>query len=237
MNGSLEFGKKLRSARQRAGNTISEIADRYGLQESTVQKWETGQRLPKPDMIFTLEKDFGFKFGDLLSLTKHAYLLDKMISSESVPHGSEYKIEGALPTIVIDVYRLAEEQDSQDTIAGEPRVVTDGGRPVGKIERQIAVVTRVADSTSFGIIVPDDAMEPRILLESIAIITPSASLDSGHFCFAMLIGGKQLLRRYREVGKNTVLEPLNDKHEVIVLNENESEKSIFYRLKAVLTEY
>ena len=157
--------------------------------------------------------------------------------SPSDPPPAQSIIENPIPIVYIDVYRL--KNPDQINEAGDPQVVTkgNGGVPVGEIEHQIPIAKHLVDGRSFGIFVPDDSMEPRILQNSIAAITPSAPLRSGDICYAMLPGGKQVLRKYKKLGKNVILEGFNEKSETILLTEPEIKVAIFYRMKAVVIEY
>ena len=50
------FPEKLKAARHRAGLTLQQVADMYGVTKAAVSHWETGKRLPPEKEVFTQDE-------------------------------------------------------------------------------------------------------------------------------------------------------------------------------------
>lgn len=57
--------KKLRKYRMNAGHTIYSLADRLGVNHSTVSYWENGIKFPRPAKMMELENIFGVGYREL----------------------------------------------------------------------------------------------------------------------------------------------------------------------------
>jgi transcriptional regulator with XRE-family HTH domain len=64
------FGWNLRIARQRAGLTQQDLADRLGIKQSGISLWERGLCVPKPASIARLAKALEIEPSELLRETK-----------------------------------------------------------------------------------------------------------------------------------------------------------------------
>lgn len=65
-------GRKMRELREKAGLTQCGLAEKVGVQRSTVAMWETGQRYPRPDKLLKLEALFGVPAGDIIRAINEA---------------------------------------------------------------------------------------------------------------------------------------------------------------------
>lgn len=62
----------MRELREKAGLTQCGLAEKVGVQRSTVAMWETGQRYPRPDKLLKLEALFGVPAGDIIRAINEA---------------------------------------------------------------------------------------------------------------------------------------------------------------------
>lgn len=60
-------GQLVRRARQKAGLSQAELADRLGTKQPVIARWETGQRSPDYDMVARAVAACGFEMETLLS--------------------------------------------------------------------------------------------------------------------------------------------------------------------------
>lgn len=59
--------KRLKKYRMDAGYTIYSLADRLGVNFSTVSYWENGVKFPRPKTMMELEELFGVGYRDLFT--------------------------------------------------------------------------------------------------------------------------------------------------------------------------
>lgn len=59
------FGRVLRERRDAAGVGQAELAQRFGVTQSTVSKWERGRLVPDLETVLRLEDELGFRLDDL----------------------------------------------------------------------------------------------------------------------------------------------------------------------------
>lgn len=62
-----EVPKKLKKYRMDAGFTIYSLADRLGVNYSTVSYWENGVKFPRPNKMMELEDLFDVSYRELFS--------------------------------------------------------------------------------------------------------------------------------------------------------------------------
>ena len=60
------MGESMRRLRKDAGLTQQEAADRIGVGQSTVAMWETGNCLPRMNLLKKIAEVYGCKMADLL---------------------------------------------------------------------------------------------------------------------------------------------------------------------------
>ena len=65
----MEFGKKIRQLRFKAGMTQEQLAERLGIGPQSVSKWETGVSMPDITSLPLLAEIFGVSIDDLFDLT------------------------------------------------------------------------------------------------------------------------------------------------------------------------
>lgn len=82
-----EFGNYLCALRRKRGLTQRELADRLGVSDKAVSKWENGRSMPKSRIIVQLAALYGVSAGDLLSGGRRIGLPDGAVISplESAP--------------------------------------------------------------------------------------------------------------------------------------------------------
>lgn len=59
------FGRLIAERRKAAGIRQSELAERFGVDQSTVSKWERGRLVPDLETVLRLEDELGFRLDDL----------------------------------------------------------------------------------------------------------------------------------------------------------------------------
>ncbi len=70
--------------RKRAGLTQEQVAEKLGVDRTTVSKWDTATNMPRADLLFKIASLYGCDVNDLLSTT------DTKSDEESIP-GNEGK--------------------------------------------------------------------------------------------------------------------------------------------------
>jgi transcriptional regulator with XRE-family HTH domain len=61
------FGTRLRSLRERAGMTQTQLAEKVGTDQSHISRWERNAAVPELAMVERLAATFGVSAGELLS--------------------------------------------------------------------------------------------------------------------------------------------------------------------------
>ena len=82
-----EFGNYLCALREKKGFTQGELAERLGVSNKAVSKWENGRSRPKSRIIVQLAALYGVSADDLLSGGRRIEPCDAVITSplESAP--------------------------------------------------------------------------------------------------------------------------------------------------------
>ena len=62
----------MRELREKAGLTQCGLAEKVGVDRTTVTKWENGQVYPRPDKLLKLEALFGVPAGDIIRAINEA---------------------------------------------------------------------------------------------------------------------------------------------------------------------
>ncbi|MDA2396333.1 helix-turn-helix transcriptional regulator [Bacillus cereus] len=65
MEKNKKLPKRLRKYRMNAGFTIYTLADRLGVNHTTVSNWENGKKHPRPDKMMELEDMFNVGYREL----------------------------------------------------------------------------------------------------------------------------------------------------------------------------
>ncbi|MCA9033120.1 MAG: helix-turn-helix transcriptional regulator [Planctomycetaceae bacterium] len=112
---SVEFGNRLREAREKKGLSQAEMAQKSGLQPSAVSHFESGRRAPSFDNLR--------KLADALSVT-----IDFLLGRESEPHSSGPTVQ----KLFRDFEKLS--ADDQETVAGFAEMLAAKNRQKGNGE-------------------------------------------------------------------------------------------------------
>lgn len=112
---SVEFGNRLREAREKKGLSQAELAQKSGFQPSAVSHFESGRRSPSFDNLR--------KLADALSVT-----IDFLLGREPEPHSSG----PAVQKLFRDFEKLS--ADDQETVASFAEMLAAKNRQKGEGE-------------------------------------------------------------------------------------------------------
>ncbi|MGI6005015.1 MAG: helix-turn-helix domain-containing protein [Christensenellales bacterium] len=84
-NGENIFGSRLRSLRQNMGSTQQEVADALGMDRSTLNKYETGDRVPNMVTVKRLALFYGVSVDELTSVPEEMIpvALDNLLAGDT----------------------------------------------------------------------------------------------------------------------------------------------------------
>lgn len=72
-NGMTDISRRIREIRKRLRENQAEFAQRLGVTQSTISKWEAGTHIPETSYIITLAELGGYEVGELIDYDDHAF--------------------------------------------------------------------------------------------------------------------------------------------------------------------
>ena len=81
---SINFGPRIQAARKAKGLTQKELADRLGVQNTTVSNWENNLTEPNGDLIRQLCEVLDLTPNELYGMTDSTSTLDDLIRAEPI---------------------------------------------------------------------------------------------------------------------------------------------------------
>lgn len=92
----IQIGKFIAALRKEAGLTQEQLAEKLGITNKTVSRWETGTYLPSADMLLAMSELFSVTINELLSgrrLTSEEYQQAAEENLTEVVHASSFTLQ------------------------------------------------------------------------------------------------------------------------------------------------
>ncbi len=183
---------KLRQLRNQKGVTQAELANRLGVTQQAVGKWETGRSSPDPITLMRLAEYFGVSVDVLLGR------------------------EGAL---VGEVRPYMPASEAMVPVVGSVRA---GYGALAFAEDLGEAAATVRDPESyFYLVVKGDSMEPRIHDGDLALVRKQTTLDDGDLGVIVYGDEEGTLKRFLRKGNAVILQPFNPAYETKILSGEE----------------
>ena len=100
----VESGKRIKEMRKRSGMTQAELAEKLGITDRAVSKWENGRGMPELSLLKPLSEELGVTINEILSgerIQSERYL-DKL--EENMINTIEYSEEQKEKSDIIGSY-------------------------------------------------------------------------------------------------------------------------------------
>ena len=173
--------------------------------KSTIAMWETGKRLPSPELYEQIADYFNVDIDYLYGRTT----IRKKIHYDS--QGNEYVLNGLSKGVTINVLgRVA---------AGLPMEAIENIIDTEEISEQLA-----STGEFFGLQIHGDSMEPRMYENDVVIVRKQEDAESGDIVIAMVNGNDATCKRLMKYAGSIALLSLNPKYEPMVFSEKEIEE-------------
>lgn len=173
----MEFGKKLRSLRIKAGLTQLDIAEKLDVSAAAIGAWENGRAKPRLTKLGQLAELLGTSAADLMGETPEPVR----------PNGAQYV---TLPVLV----------------AGHAGEFTDEFGPDEVADVPISVLERVNDPDAYLMRVRGSCMNRRFADGENALLSPRCEPRNGD-AVAAEYNGEMILRSYYRGASTLVLSP------------------------------
>ena len=181
------------------------MAKELCVSKSTIAMWETGKRLPSPELYEQIADYFNVDIDYLYGRTT----IRKKIHYDS--QGNEYVLNGLSKGVTINVLgRVA---------AGLPMEAIENIIDTEEISEQLA-----STGEFFGLQIHGDSMEPRMYENDVVIVRKQEDAESGDIVIAMVNGNDATCKRLMKYAGSIALLSLNPKYEPMVFSEKEIEE-------------
>ncbi len=226
-------GERVRRARQAAGMTLADLAERLGVSKSQVSLWESGKRSLSDEWAAAIEAALGVDDGSIVEAVRWAEtpasvraqvaasadLADRLrdaarrgVSLDDLLARGELGrlVESASGNIESPRMLAARIPVINKVSAGYPAEFTDLDYPARVADAYVACPD-VTDADAFAARVVGDSMAPAYREGEIVVFSPSAAVDSGCDCFVRFEDrGESTFKRVFFDDEATVrLQPLN----------------------------
>lgn len=192
--------KKIREIRGRVGLSQTEFAEKLGVTQHTVSRWETGLQRPRDTVLMKISQIFGIQ-------------VDDVIVAESAPPHLHVPAEGGLVPVV------------GITDAGPGLEAYDGDYPAGFSDEWVSRPHGLKDKSAFGLrIGPEsDSMYPALKPGMLVVVSPNIGAKSGDMAFVKTKDGDSRIKEV-QFGDNELIliSYKNDKREAVPNSEVEA---------------
>ncbi len=122
-----------------------------------------------------------------------------------------------------------------DANCGDNGVVwSDGGLPVGEGLETIDLPVAWLNENSFCLRVHNDSMEPTLLEGDVVLVNPTLDAGDGDIVFVRMPDGEKLIKRYRRVEDQVILESDNRRYPPIVLTIDNGKGAKMYKVVSLV---
>lgn len=191
----MEIGDRIRIKRNELGMTLLELANKIGVREATVQRYESGS-------IKNLKQSTISALSDALNVTP-AYLMgwEDEDPSSTPPGVIRVPVYGVIPagipmSAIEEVLDYEEMPESRDTVGKE----------------------------FFALRLKGDSMFPNYLDGDIVIFQRQDTCDSGKDCAVMVNGDDATFKRIERKTNGIMLKPLNPNYDTLFFTNKEIEE-------------
>lgn len=191
------FSENLKKSRLNSGMKVDEIASSLGVSQQTYYNYESGNREPSIENIVVLAKLFGVSADYLFGLTDDT---GTKISPQTPIKESTIKVFEKIPAGVEDI----------DTIPY-----------IDEIE---VSKTMVEDDSLFGLIIPDNSMNPEYFDGDIVIAKLGADVQNGDDIIVSVGNSDAKIRRIQKMSGGIRLKTLNPAYESEYFSNEDIEK-------------
>lgn len=199
-----EFKNIFLSLRNEKKYSQETMAKKLCVSKSTIAMWETGKRLPSPELYEQIADYFNVDIDYLYGRTD----IRKKIHYDN--QGNEYVLTQLSKGVTINVLgRVA---------AGIPIEAIENIIDTEEISEQLA-----STGEFFGLQIHGDSMEPRMYENDVVIVRKQDDAESGDIVIAMVNGNDATCKRLMKYAGSIALLSLNPKYEPMVYTEEEIE--------------
>ncbi len=200
------LGNQLKSLRKQKKITQAELAQRLGITQQAVGRWETSASSPDPDTLVRIAEIFEVSVDSLLGREQtfarnvHPYI---PAAECMVP---------VIGSVRAGYNALAFEED----YGSEPATVRD-------------------PENYFYLVVKGESMEPRISDGDLALVRRQQTLDNGDLGVVVYGEGDGTLKRFFRRGSTIILQPFNPDYETLTIT-GEALEDLYIAGKVVETK-
>jgi phage repressor protein C with HTH and peptisase S24 domain len=190
----LSFAQALKTFRVKAGLKQTDLAEKVGVTGSYVCLLEIGKRPPPSDEVaVAMEQVLGLAPRTLVRLAHFARTPEDVREATDAERLYVGRADGTADAPALRHIPLINK-----VAAGYPADFTDLDYPVGVADGYV-MVPDVADLQAFAITVCGASMEPRFREGDVLIISPSAPVSAGDFCFVRVDAGGHPTTTFKQV--------------------------------------
>lgn len=199
-----EFKNIFLSLRNEKKYSQETMAKELSVSKSTIAMWETGKRLPSPELYEQIADYFNVDIDYLYGRTN----IRKKFHYDN--QGNEYVLTGLSKGVTINVLgRVA---------AGIPIEAIENIIDTEEISEQLA-----STGEFFGLQIHGDSMEPRMYENDVVIVRKQDDAESGDIVIAMVNGNDATCKRLMKYAGSIALLSLNPKYEPMMFTEKDIE--------------
>lgn len=200
-----EFKNIFLSLRNEKKYSQETMAKELSVSKSTIAMWETGKRLPSPELYEQIADYFNVDIDYLYGRTN----IRKKFHYDN--QGNEYVLTGLSKGVTINVLgRVA---------AGIPIEAIENIIDTEEISEQLA-----STGEFFGLQIHGDSMEPRMYENDVVIVRKQDDAESGDIVIAMVNGNDATCKRLMKYAGSIALLSLNPKYEPMTFSEKDIEE-------------
>jgi phage repressor protein C with HTH and peptisase S24 domain len=197
---SSTVGTNIKRLREKADITQTELADRIGVKQPAVWKWENDRSgLPETPTLFKLAKALQCSIDDLLAGVDPDY--------EPLRHQADVDAE------TIDVSGYV-KNDIPVIAEGEASPMgslffDEEGRLKAEVTDRVSRPYDLKDAQAYGVRVRGDSMLPVFRPGMVLIVSPNTPLRDGDEAYVLLRSGERLIKIVHPVNGGYLLESTN----------------------------
>lgn len=196
-----EIRKIIKQKRLERGLTMKDIANKVGVSEATVSRWESGDiENMKRDKIVKLAEALGISPAVIMGWEMNTRSLEPVDVPEMVP----------IP--ILGCIHAGEPATAAECIEDEPAYIPSDWINKGEIYR--------------GLRVKGDSMTPKIQPGDVVIFRVSNSAETGDIVVARVNGDDATLKKLIKSDTAITLQPLNTAYDPIVFTGDDSEPTL-----------
>lgn len=218
------FGENVRKIRERTGLTQAQLADRLGIRQPSVWKWENDKSgKPTATTLFKLSNALKCSLDELLDGVDEEYGARARAIQDQAKAAIERAMRG---TAEARLYVQTDVEDDHIDVSGHTRddipVIAEGdaspqpelfwdndGKLYADVEDRITRPYDVRDPRAYGVRVRGDSMVPIYRPGQELVVSPNTAVADGDEVYVQLLSGERLLKIAYKQSNGWVLESAN----------------------------